>query len=99
MDNLEMVNAQLAPLIQKIKNHTIYTTIHSVEHLRLFMAHHVFAVWDFICLLKELHHRLVTTRAPWFPPKDPDSAHLISRILVEEENDHTPDGQAYCSHF
>ncbi len=33
------------------------------------------------------------------PPKDPYSAHLISRILVEEENDHTVDGQAYCSHF
>ena len=50
-------------------------------------------------MLKELYNRLVTTRAPWFPPKDPYSAHLISRILVEEENDHTADGQAHCSHF
>ena len=99
MDNLEIVNEQLAPLIQKIKNHSLYTAINSIENLRIFMEHHIFAVWDFICLLKELYNRLVTTRAPWFPPKDPYSAHLISRILVEEENDHTPDGQAYCSHF
>ena len=33
------------------------------------------------------------------PPKDPYSAHLISRILIEEESDQAPDGQAYCSHF
>jgi hypothetical protein len=99
MANLEIVNAELAPLIQKIKNHSIYTTIHSIEHLQIFMEHHVFAVWDFICLLKELYHRLITTRAPWFPPKDPYSAHLISRILIEEENDHTPDGKSHCSHF
>lgn len=99
MDNLEMVNAQLAPLIKKIKNHTVYSTIHSIQHLQIFMEHHVFAVWDFICLLKELYHRLVTTRAPWFPPKDPYSAHLISRILIEEENDRAPNGQAYGSHF
>ncbi|MBS0351094.1 MAG: DUF3050 domain-containing protein [Proteobacteria bacterium] len=99
MNNLEIVNEQLAPLIQKIKNHTLYATIDSIENLRIFMEYHVFAVWDFICLLKELYHRLVTTRAPWFPPKDPYSAHLISRILIEEENDHTADGQAHCSHF
>ncbi len=63
------------------------------------MEYHVFAVWDFMCLLKELHSRMVSTRAPWFPPKDGYSAHLISRILVEEESDRTEDGQQYCSHF
>ena len=63
------------------------------------MEYHVFAVWDFKCLLKELQSRIVTTRAPWFPPKDAFSAHLISRILVEEESDRTEDGQRYESHF
>lgn len=99
MANLEIVNKQLAPLIQKIKNHSLYTTIHSMEAVRIFMENHVFAVWDFVCLLKELYRRLVTTRAPWFPPEDPYSAQLISRILVEEESDQAPDGQTYCSHF
>ena len=99
MDNLEIVNEHLAPLIQKIKNHSVYAAIDSIENLRIFMEYHVFAVWDFVCLLKELYQRLVTTRAPWFPPKDAFSAHLISRILVEEEGDRTEDTQQYCSHF
>jgi hypothetical protein len=99
MVNSEIVNEQLAPLIQKIKNHSIYATIHSHENLRVFMEYHVFAVWDFMSLLKELYGRVVTTRAPWFPPIDPYSAHLISRILVEEESDHASDSKAYCSHF
>ena len=40
-NNLEIVNAQLAPLIQKIKNHTIYAAIDSIENLRIFMEYHV----------------------------------------------------------
>ena len=85
MANIEIVNQQLAPLIQKIKQHSLYVCINSLDDLRIFMEYHVFAVWDFMCLLKELHSRIVTTRAPWFPPKDAFSAHLISRILLEEE--------------
>ncbi len=76
MDKLKIINEQLTPLIQKIKNHAIYAAIDSIENLRIFMEYHVFAVWDFICLLKELYHRLVTTRAPWFPRKT-----LIARTL------------------
>src|SRR5271163_342243 len=99
MANIETVNQQLAPLIQQIKQHALYACIHSLADLRIFMEHHVFAVWDFMCLLKELQARIVTTRAPWLPSKDPYSAHLISRILLEEETDCTEDGQTYCSHF
>lgn len=69
MANLQIVNEQLAPLIEKIKNHSIYTAMDSLGNLRIFMEHHVFAVWDFVCLLKELYSRLVITRAPWFPRK------------------------------
>jgi hypothetical protein len=99
MHPIEFVNQQLAPFIQQIKQHDLYAHIRSLDDLRVFMEYHVFAVWDFMCLLKELHSRIVTTRAPWFPPKDAFSAHLISRILVEEEGDHTEDTQQYCSHF
>jgi Protein of unknown function (DUF3050) len=99
MHPIESVNQQLAPLIQNIKQHSLYACIHSLDDLRIFMEHHVFAVWDFMCLLKELQNRIVTTRAPWFPPKDAFSAHLISRILVEEESDRTEDDSQYGSHF
>ncbi len=99
MHPIESVNQQLAPLIHQIKQHDLYAYIHSLDDLRIFMEYHVFAVWDFMCLLKELHSRIVTTRAPWFPPEDAFSAHLISRILVDEEGDRTEDTQQYCSHF
>ncbi len=99
MNYLELVNKQLSPLIAQIKQHSIYHSIRTLKDLQIFMEHHVFAVWDFMCLLKELQARIVTTRAPWLPSKDSYSAHLISRILLEEETDRTEDGQAYCSHF
>jgi hypothetical protein len=70
----------------------------SIHCLQRFMEQHVFAVWDFMCLLKELHRQIVSTSAPWFPPKDAMSANLISAILVEEEGDITEDGD-YASHF
>jgi hypothetical protein len=96
---IEIVNQELAPLIQKIKQHSLYAHIRSLTDLRIFMEHHVFAVWDFMCLLKELQSRIVTTRAPWLPSQDSYSVHLINRILLEEETDRTEDGKAYCSHF
>lgn len=106
MNLIETVNQELAPLIQKIKHHDLYGHIHSLEDLGIFMSYHVFAVWDFMCLLKELHREIVTTKAPWFPPKDAYSAYLIGRILLEEESD-LSDGShhfsqnipCYCSHF
>lgn len=96
---LNTLQNNIAPLIQDVHEHPLYTQLNSLDALRLFTQHHVFLVWDFMCLLKELHRRLVSTAAPWFPPKDALSAHLISSILVEEEGDLTEDGLHYASHF
>jgi Protein of unknown function (DUF3050) len=63
------------------------------------MEQHVFAVWDFMCLLKELYRSVVSIFPPWFPPKDALSAHLICSILAEEEGDLTEDGKSYLSHY
>lgn len=99
MNHANTVTHRLSPLIEQIQRHPLYEAMHSLAHLRVFMEHHVFAVWDFMCLLKELHRRIVSTQAPWFPPKDAYCAHLINRILVEEEGDVTEDGIHYLSHF
>lgn len=98
-DSVNQLTDRLSPLIRTIINHPLYGQISSLDHLRIFMEQHVFAVWDFMCLLKELHSRLVSTSAPWFPPKDALSANLISSILVEEEGDITEDGVTYASHY
>lgn len=90
---------KLRPLTLEIINHQIYSQITSIETLRLFMEQHVFAVWDFMCLLKELYRSIVSTASPWFPPKDALSANLIGSILTEEEGDLAEDGLNYLSHF
>ena len=98
---MEMVNQltkEMNHLIQEIAEHEMYLEINNEEDLKIFMEAHVFAVWDFVCLLKELHRQIVSTSAPWFPPKDALTAHLIGCMLVEEESDITIDGD-YSSHF
>lgn len=99
MKNIEYILEKLSPQINEIKYHKLYKDITSIHKLRFFMECHVFAVWDFMCLLKELHKSLVSTSAPWFPPKDAFSANLISSILIDEESDLSVDGEYYLSHF
>lgn len=95
---INALSKSLSPLLSLVVDHPIYRSISSVEQLQIFMEQHVFAVWDFMCLLKELHRRIVSTSAPWFPPKDALSANLINSILVEEEGDIMEDG-SYASHY
>lgn len=99
MTGIESLSKKLLPLTEQITHHEVYSKISSLPHLRLFMEQHVFAVWDFMCLLKELFRKIVSTSAPWFPSKDALSANLISSILVEEEGDLAEDGLSYMSHY
>jgi len=55
---------------EKLLQHPIYEAINSPQRLRVFMQAHVFAVWDFMSLLKALQRRLTCIELPWMPPAD-----------------------------
>lgn len=78
--------------------HPIYNRIDDVQSLRLFMKSHVFAVWDFMTLLKSLQRSVTCVELPWVPPKDRICARLINDIVLEEETDE-PESGVYISHF
>lgn len=98
-DNLKSLRTNLEPLLKGISEHALFPQINSISQIRIFMQEHVFAVWDFMCLIKELNRRLVCTQSPWLPPIDAFSAHLIGEILIEEESDLAEDGVNYACHY
>ena len=86
-DQLEKIQNAIEPLRQQIVNHKVYTAIHDIEDLRIFMEYHIYAVWDFMSLLKALQSSLTCTTVPWFPKGTADTRHLINEIVVSEESD------------
>jgi len=91
-------NDHLCSLRAALLDHPIYTNIVSVADLRSFMEDHVFAVWDFMSLLKRLQQDMTCIRVPWFPVDNAKAARLINDIVIGEETDVDPDG-SYASHL
>jgi hypothetical protein len=94
----EYDNDHLCSLRAALLDHPIYTHVASVGDLRRFMEDHVFAVWDFMSLLKRLQQDMTCIRVPWFPADNAKAARLINEIVIGEETDVGPDG-AYVSHL
>jgi hypothetical protein len=61
--------------------------IKDIDDLKIFMQYHIYAVWDFMSLLKALQNNLTCTTIPWFPKGSADTRNLINEIVVGEESD------------
>ncbi len=85
--HIEKIKRATEPLRQQIINHKVYSSINDIDDLKVFMQYHVFAVWDFMSLLKALQNNLTCTSVPWFPKGDANTRHLINEIVVGEESD------------
>jgi Protein of unknown function (DUF3050) len=94
----EYHNDHLCSLRAALLEHPIYAHVSSVADLRRFMEDHVFAVWDFMSLLKRLQQDMTCITVPWFPADNAKAARLINDIVIGEETDVGPDG-SYVSHL
>lgn len=96
--DLERVNDLQAELAQ---HPLLNGAIESPQDLQTFMQSHVWAVWDFMSLLKGLQHKICPSGSVWYP-KTADLAQasrLINSIVLNEESDLDLDGQTPISHF
>lgn len=83
---------------QLLKDHPLYAQLKELHHVRTFSEGHVFAVWDFMSLLKTLQIGLTGYRIPWMPPASPQIARFINEIVQGEETDENDEGEVQ-SHF
>lgn len=81
-----------------LRQHRLYAQLGTLPQLRAFMEVHVFAVWDFMSLLKALQMRLTCVQTPWLPVGDGAVRRLVNELVLGEESDTLPEGGA-GSHF
>jgi hypothetical protein len=98
MNSLVALKKAIEPHQQALLTHSINSYIQSPNELANFMQHHVFAVWDFMSLVKKLQRELTSVDQPWVPKGSPEVRFLINEIVLGEESDVDQHGQ-YTSHF
>ena len=94
---IDRLEEQISQARQAVVKHPIYAALTSEHAIRTFMEHHVFAVWDFMSLLKSLQRNLTCVEVPWVPTGPTGSRHLINDIVLVEESDELRGG--FISHF
>ena len=95
--HLQALEQRLKPLYATLAAHPLYRSIQTLDDLHCFMETHVFAVWDFMSLLKTLQRGLTCVDLPWRPSSSPEARRLINEIVLSEESD-VYEGEA-LSHF
>ena len=87
MSNIDTLLEKISKTRENLLNHNIYLNLNSEDAIAKFMETHVFAVWDFMSLVKALQKELTCVKTPWQPTKDKVSRRLINEIVLGEESD------------
>jgi len=94
---IDRLEEQISEARRAVIEHSMYAALNSTYAIRTFMEHHVFAVWDFMSLLKSLQRNLTCVELPWLPTGPTGSRRLINDIVLVEESDERHGG--FISHF
>lgn len=86
-EQIARIQKVIEPLRHEIINHKVYSVINDLDDLKVFMQYHIYAVWDFMSLLKSLQIGLTCTTTPWFPVGNANTRYLINEIVAGEESD------------
>jgi hypothetical protein len=95
---IDQLQAALSAKRAQLLAHPMYAEIHSLTDFQLFMEQHIFAVWDFMSLLKALQRHLTCVEVPWAPKGSPVTRRFINEIVLGEESDLDSEGKV-LSHF
>jgi hypothetical protein len=87
LSDIILENSKIQFLNQKLFKHSLYSNIFELRDLHILMEAHVFAVWDFMSLVKRLQKSLTTVEIPWTPPNNSRCSRLLNEIVLGEESD------------
>ena len=96
--NIQHIQKEITSLREELKSHRLYQQLQTVEDIKIFTQDHVFAVWDFMSLLKTLQRELTCVSVPWVPRKKGKLTQFINEITLAEESDVDLSGESK-SHF
>jgi len=95
---VQQLKSDIEPVRNTLLAHSVYSRIQDLQGLQKFSETHVFAVWDFMSLLKSLQIGLTSVSIPWVPVGNADTRYLINEIVLGEESDVDEAGNR-ISHF
>jgi len=97
-DWISAIEEVLKPHLRLLMEHKVCDEVETLDDVRHFCEMHVFAVWDFRCLLMAFQMHLISLSTPWIRAKHSKLNRLITEITRIYESDTNEKGERQ-SHF